>query len=377
MARKRPAPGASGHDAGELPRAARTRTPTKHERLGPLAVERHVKDDGRALILYTDARAGRRDASCASTSCAASRSTTRSTVRSAPSCPRASTARSTPRFRAGPPTEIPFPSFEIAVFDNRFPAFDAASRRGRGGRLHRQTTTAPSRTLTPQRAEDADVGLAPPLPRARRARGRRLRVHLREPRRRGRRHAAPPPRPDLRLPVHAARARARAGRRRAPRRLRAVLAARRRAARTAGASSTRTTPSSPTSRSPRAGPTKSTSSCASTGPACSTASRTSCALLAAALQALVRGYDALFDRPFPYVMAVHQAPTAGRRSPDAAAGRGASRAGTCTSSSIRRCARPRSSSTWPAPSRAPARSSPTRCPRSLPPSLREAIARAA
>ncbi len=32
-------------------------------------------------------------------------------------------------------------------------------------------------------------------------------------------------------------------------------------------------------------------------------------LLAAGLQALVRGYDALFDRPFPYVMAVHQAPT--------------------------------------------------------------------
>jgi UDPglucose--hexose-1-phosphate uridylyltransferase len=32
-------------------------------------------------------------------------------------------------------------------------------------------------------------------------------------------------------------------------------------------------------------------------------------LLADALQALARGYDALFDRPFPYVMAVHQAPT--------------------------------------------------------------------
>jgi UDPglucose--hexose-1-phosphate uridylyltransferase len=31
--------------------------------------------------------------------------------------------------------------------------------------------------------------------------------------------------------------------------------------------------------------------------------------LAGALQALVRGYDALFDRPFPYVMAVHQART--------------------------------------------------------------------
>jgi UDPglucose--hexose-1-phosphate uridylyltransferase len=33
-------------------------------------------------------------------------------------------------------------------------------------------------------------------------------------------------------------------------------------------------------------------------------------LLAAALQKLVRGYDALFERPFPYVMAMHQAPTA-------------------------------------------------------------------
>jgi UDPglucose--hexose-1-phosphate uridylyltransferase len=31
--------------------------------------------------------------------------------------------------------------------------------------------------------------------------------------------------------------------------------------------------------------------------------------LAACLQAVVRGYDALFDRPFPYVMVVHQAPT--------------------------------------------------------------------
>jgi UDPglucose--hexose-1-phosphate uridylyltransferase len=33
-------------------------------------------------------------------------------------------------------------------------------------------------------------------------------------------------------------------------------------------------------------------------------------LLAAGLQRLARGYDALFNRPFPYVMAVHQAPTA-------------------------------------------------------------------
>ncbi len=33
--------------------------------------------------------------------------------------------------------------------------------------------------------------------------------------------------------------------------------------------------------------------------------------LAAALQALTRGFDALFERPFPYVMVVHQAPTDG------------------------------------------------------------------
>lgn len=33
------------------------------------------------------------------------------------------------------------------------------------------------------------------------------------------------------------------------------------------------------------------------------------ALLAAGLQQLTRGYDALFDRPFPYMMVLHQAPT--------------------------------------------------------------------
>jgi UDPglucose--hexose-1-phosphate uridylyltransferase len=35
-------------------------------------------------------------------------------------------------------------------------------------------------------------------------------------------------------------------------------------------------------------------------------------LLSVALQRLVRGYDALFERPMPYVMAVHQAPTGGQ-----------------------------------------------------------------
>ncbi len=37
------------------------------------------------------------------------------------------------------------------------------------------------------------------------------------------------------------------------------------------------------------------------------------AALASALQALTRGYDRLFARPFPYVMVLHQAPTDGRR----------------------------------------------------------------
>ncbi|HEY3759469.1 MAG TPA: galactose-1-phosphate uridylyltransferase [Solirubrobacteraceae bacterium] len=41
-------------------------------------------------------------------------------------------------------------------------------------------------------------------------------------------------------------------------------------------------------------------------PACTASELAS---LAAALQALTRGYDALFERPFPYVMAMHQAPT--------------------------------------------------------------------
>jgi UDPglucose--hexose-1-phosphate uridylyltransferase len=46
-------------------------------------------------------------------------------------------------------------------------------------------------------------------------------------------------------------------------------------------------------------------------------------LLSEALQTLVRGYDALFERPFPYVMAVHQAPTAAaERAAGAVAGQG-------------------------------------------------------
>jgi UDPglucose--hexose-1-phosphate uridylyltransferase len=45
-------------------------------------------------------------------------------------------------------------------------------------------------------------------------------------------------------------------------------------------------------------------------------------LLAEGLQTVVRGFDALFDRPFPYVMAVHQAPTGWSGDRPAAAGGG-------------------------------------------------------
>ena len=51
---------------------------------------------------------------------------------------RAITARCDPTRPGGPQTEIPFPAFEIAVFDNRFPAFEAPHGAGRGGRLHRR-----------------------------------------------------------------------------------------------------------------------------------------------------------------------------------------------------------------------------------------------
>jgi hypothetical protein len=58
MARKRPAPGASARDGGEASEGRPDQDAEKHERFGPLAVERHVKDDGRALILYTDCEGG-------------------------------------------------------------------------------------------------------------------------------------------------------------------------------------------------------------------------------------------------------------------------------------------------------------------------------
>ncbi|HSZ70719.1 MAG TPA: galactose-1-phosphate uridylyltransferase [Solirubrobacteraceae bacterium] len=56
--------------------------------------------------------------------------------------------------------------------------------------------------------------------------------------------------------------------------------------------------------------------------------------LADALQALTRGYDALFARPFPYVMAVHQAPTGGARAAPSPAAPGATDPGRAASDPV-------------------------------------------
>ena len=136
--------------------------------------------------------------SCASTSCAASRSSMRSIARTAPSCRPTSTARCARRRPGGPATEIPFPAFEIAVFDNRFPAFQAPAGAAEVV-VYTDDHHGSFAALAAAARASADVGLAPALRGARRARGRRLRADLREPRRRGRGDAAPPARPDLRL----------------------------------------------------------------------------------------------------------------------------------------------------------------------------------
>ncbi len=204
---------------------------------------------------------------------------------------------------------------------------------------------------------------------ARRARGRRLRAHLREPRGRGRRDAAPPARADLRLPVPASGAAARARRRRAPRRLRAVRAARAGSSRTGDGSCyendgvvvLRPVCGPLGLRSPR-GAARAPAEPARLRGRGAAPARGRPAGARARLRRAVRPAVPLRDgRP----------PGADRRlavrAPPASLASRTRARGTCTSSSTRRCAPPRSSSTSPAPSRAPARSSPTCCPRSPPP----------
>ena len=127
----------------------------------------------------------------------------------------------------------PAGDWDVAVFDNRFPALGG---HGRADVPELHVPTAPAGghcevvVFTPDRDSSlgalaagppraAARGLGRPDAPARRPRRRALGVPVREPRRRGRRHAAPPARPDLRLPVGAAGAGAHGGAgARAPRR---------------------------------------------------------------------------------------------------------------------------------------------------------------
>jgi hypothetical protein len=55
MGRKRQGPPASVPGHGEGSEQGGRDRPAEEERAGPLAIARHLKDDGRALILYTHA----------------------------------------------------------------------------------------------------------------------------------------------------------------------------------------------------------------------------------------------------------------------------------------------------------------------------------
>ena len=114
----------------------------------------------------------------------------------------------------GRQTEIPADDYDVVVFENRFPSFarlqTPASRRTTSRRAGAAaarscaspaTTTRRSATLPPERVRlvvdawaDRTAALAE-LPAGRAG------LLLREPRRGDRRHARPPARPDLRLPV--------------------------------------------------------------------------------------------------------------------------------------------------------------------------------
>ncbi len=179
------------------------------------------------------------------------------------------------------------------------PRLRAAAGSGGGRRLHRRPRRL-ARHAPARAGRGADVGLAPPLHGARRPRGRRVRLHLREPRRRGRRHPAPPPRPDLRLPVPASRARARARGRRAPGRLRALRGSwsgelRRRQPDPA----TRTRASSPMSPTPPAGPTKRIVAMRAHRPSLLDCEPAELRLLAAALQSLSAATTPCSSGPSP------------------------------------------------------------------------------
>jgi UDPglucose--hexose-1-phosphate uridylyltransferase len=207
----------------------------------------------------------------------------------------------------GPETEIPFPAFEIAVFDNRFPAFEAPEGAAEVV-VYTDDHDASFGTLAPERAEALmwvwrqryeELGARQDVDYVYifENRGVEVGVTLRHPH--GQIYAYPfmPPVPRLELAADE-----RLGGCAPCSLLKTELADRRRivyendavavyvpyAARWAYEAHV-------VMREHR--------------PSVLDCEPEELALLADALQTLVRGYDALFDRPFPYVMAVHQAPT--------------------------------------------------------------------
>ena len=298
------------------------------EQYGPVTVDRRRKDDGRALTLYT--RAG--DRAIVHPRIAQSASEPHAPAHQSASQLRFNELRGEevvyaihrqdrtflpaedhcpldPTHPGGPPTEIPFPSYEMAVFDNLFPAFQAP----RGAAevvVYTDDHHGSFAGLAPERAEAlmwvwrhryAELGARADVEYVMifENRGVEVGVTLHHPH--GQIYAYPflPPVPALELDADA-----RLGgcapcallERELDERLRIVhendgvvayvpIAAR-------WAYETHVV-----LREHR--------------PSLLDCTPSELALLAQALQAVARGYDALFDRPFPYIMIVHQAPTGG------------------------------------------------------------------
>jgi UDPglucose--hexose-1-phosphate uridylyltransferase len=214
-----------------------------------------------------------------------------------------------PTLPGRPPTEIPFPSFEIAVFDNRFPAFEAPEGAAEVV-VYTPSHEGSFATLTPQRAEDLmwvwrhrylELGAREDIDYVFifENRGVEVGVTLHHPH--GQIYGYPfiPPVPALEIaaderlggcaPCSLLADELRDGRR-VVFESESVVAYVPFAARWAYEVHV-------VMREHR--------------PSLGECAPEELRQLASVLQTIVRGYDALFERPFPYVMAVHQAPTAG------------------------------------------------------------------
>jgi UDPglucose--hexose-1-phosphate uridylyltransferase len=214
-----------------------------------------------------------------------------------------------PTLPGRPPTEIPFPSFQIAVFDNRFPAFEAPMGAAEVV-VYTDSHEGSFATLTPQRAEDLmwvwrhrylELGAREDVDYVFifENRGVEVGVTLHHPH--GQIYGYPfiPPVPALELAADERLGGC------APCSLLGDELADGRRVVYASASVVAYVPFAArwayevhaVMRDHR--------------PSLGECDAGELRQLSVALQTIVRGYDALFERPFPYVMAVHQAPTAG------------------------------------------------------------------